>query len=449
MKRPAALLLSALFAVAAGSTRVLAQVNAPRSSSNGVFDTRPYTATGQRLDVTFSTNEGYDHDVLPQTLDTIDLVGPSGASTNVLGSARYAWFGRHAQFRAAGESTLRSYNSLGDLPDSSYATSSHSEATAFSYRTAKNNFVAYQTASYSSSLLNSLFPQSGEFVPGDAPTVASAYAVRDSQVYSYNAGTEFTRKVTARNSVSASVDWQHADTFGAKVKTSSLNASRLRFRFSRDVSRNTTATAGYSYRLGDVVGLLPVGGLLEENGAEIGIDYRHPISKTRRLTVQTRVGIASIADPGLTPEAGLNGQHYRQFSAQVSALYDIGRTWQAGGEYRRGNFEYVAGLREPVTSDNFSLRVEGLLTRRLEGLASIVHSVGKSALNRTESFYETYNGDVRLRFALTRTVAAYGEYVYGFYDSRGTAPVIAGLPPSLERNGIRAGFTLRVSAAGK
>jgi len=130
-------------------------------------------------------------------------------------------------------------------------------------------------------------------------------------------------------------------------------------------------------------------------------------------------------------------------------LYDIGRTWQAGAEYRRGNFEYIAGLREPVTSDNFSLRVEGLLTRRLEALGSIVHSAGKSALNRTESFYETYNGDVRLRFALTRTVAAYGEYVYGFYDSRGTAPVIAGLPPSLERNGIRAGFTVRASAGGK
>jgi len=435
----------------ADRARVLAQATAPRSSSNGVFETRPVTATGQRLDITLSTNEGYDHDVVPQTLNTIDLVGPSGASTNVLGTASYMWFGRHAQFRAAGDSTLRSYNSLGDLPDSSYATSSHSEATAFSYLTAKNTLVAYQTAAYSTSLLNSLFPRAGEIMPGEAPAVASAYAIRDSQVYSYNAGTEFTRKMTARDRLAASVDWQHADTFGAKVKTSSLNASRLRFRFSRDVSRNTTATAGYSYRAGDVVGILPLGGggLLEENGVEGGVDYRHPISKTRRLTLQTRVGIASITDPALTPEAGLNGQHYRQFSAQVSALYDIGRTWQAGGEYRRGNFEYVAGLREPVTSDNMSLRVEGLLTRRIEALASIVHSVGKSALNRTESFYETYNGDVRLRFALTRAVAAYGEYVYGSYDSRGTAPIIAGLPPSLERNGVRAGLILRVSAAGK
>jgi hypothetical protein len=436
--------------MAADPARALAQVTPPRSSSNALFQTPPFTAMGQRVDVTFSTNEGYDHDVVPQTLDTIDLVGPSGGSTNLLGTASYQWFGRHAQFRAAGDSQLRSYNSLGDLADSSYTTSAHSEGTAFSYLTPKNNLVAYQTAAYSSSLLNSLFPRPGEIVPGEAPAVASAYALRDSRVYSYNAGTDFTRTLTDRTRATASIDWQHADTFVAQVKTTSLNASRLRFRFSRDVSRNFTAIAGYSYRLGDVVGLLPGGGRIEENGVEGGVDYRHPISKTRRLTVQTRVGIASIMDPGLTPDAGLSdGQHYRQFSAQVTALYDFGRSWQAGGEYRRGNFEFVPGLREPVTSDHYSVKVEGLLTRRLEFLGSIVHSLGKSALSQTESFYVTSNGDLRLRFALSRTVAAYGEYVYGFYDSRGTAPVIAGLPPSLERNGIRAGFIMRYSAAGK
>ena len=60
--------------------------------------------------------------------------------------------------------------------------------------------------------------------------------------------------------------------------------------------------------------------------------------------------------------------------------------------------------------------------------------------------FDTYTGDVRLRYALTRTFAAYVEYLYYFYDSRGSVPIAPGIPAGLERNGVRAGLTLRVPA---
>jgi hypothetical protein len=123
--------------------------------------------------------------------------------------------------------------------------------------------------------------------------------------------------------------------------------------------------------------------------------------------------------------------------------YDFGRTWQARLTYRRG-VEYAAGISQPVLADGFSAVVEGLVTRRLDVVVSAGYSSGKSALN-IESFFDTYAGNARLRYALVPSLAAYVEYLYYFYDSHGSIPLAPGLPLGLERNGIRAGLTMHLS----
>jgi len=106
----------------------------------------------------------------------------------------------------------------------------------------------------------------------------------------------------------------------------------------------------------------------------------------------------------------------------------------------------VAGLSEPISADRGSVSVEGLLTRRVDVLASAGYSNGESALNRQRSTFDTYTSDVRLRYALTRTFAAYVEYLYYFYDSRGSTPIAPGGSSGLERKGVRTGLTLLVPA---
>jgi hypothetical protein len=47
---------------------------------------------------------------------------------------------------------------------------------------------------------------------------------------------------------------------------------------------------------------------------------------------------------------------------------------------------------------------------------------------------------------LTRTLSAFGEYLYYFYDYGGSRLNAPNLIPGVERNGVRAGLTVWFSA---
>ena len=119
------------------------------------------------------------------------------------------------------------------------------------------------------------------------------------------------------------------------------------------------------------------------------------------------------------------------------------KTWQVGASYRRG-IDYVQGLREPVLTDGFSGRMEGRFNRRMALLASAGYVSGTSALLRSSSAFDTYTSDVRLNVTLGRSFTPYLQYVYYLWDFRRYGPLVAGIPPALERNGLRVGFTLAV-----
>ena len=86
---------------------------------------------------------------------------------------------------------------------------------------------------------------------------------------------------------------------------------------------------------------------------------------------------------------------------------------------------------------------DGSLTRRTDFRASATYASGESALNRRQGLiFDTYTGNVRLRYALTRSLALYTEYLYYFYDFTGNLQLAPGIPAGLERHGLRAGVTL-------
>jgi hypothetical protein len=64
-------------------------------------------------------------------------------------------------------------------------------------------------------------------------------------------------------------------------------------------------------------------------------------------------------------------------------------------------------------------------------------------VQQTASRFDTYTGDVRLRYALSRSSAVHVEYLYYFYDFTGYTQPMAGAP-RLERSGVRMGMTLQV-----
>ena len=129
---------------------------------------------------------------------------------------------------------------------------------------------------------------------------------------------------------------------------------------------------------------------------------------------------------------------------ELTVDWQFDRAWQVRGTTRRA-LEYVAGLRVPVFVDGVAAELTGLIHPRLNVLASARYSSGTSALNDHAQPFDTYSASLQTRYALNRELAVYGEYLYYFYDFRGTG-LAAGIPPRLERNGVRAGLTLWVPA---
>jgi len=423
--------------------------------TNAVFvENRPDPASGQRLDFTLSSAEGYDKDASldRRELGGVGLLGPAGESILMTAVASYAEIGHRTQFRASGGSTVRYYGSLNDILHSSSNDASHAAAAGFLFHTSDTMFVANETANYASSLLYNFFPGAAAITPGTGPAATTDYGLSNSEVYSYTSATEYTRRITTRNSVSAAAEWEHSDIVGGRAETQKLNVYKGRAGLAHHFGKDLTAIGGYVYRFGDVASgrLAPYGQQLKEHEAEAGFDYHRPLSATRSLTMQVRLGASTIMLP---PSIELDGsqidaRRYGQFSGQLTTAYDFGRTWQASGNVRRG-VEYVSGLGQPVIADSLSARVDGLLASRIDVRVSVAYATGESALTRAASLFNTYTASARIRYGLSRTWATYVEYLYYCYDSRGTVALVPGLPPSLQRNGVRAGMMLRVPAVGK
>jgi hypothetical protein len=109
--------------------------------------------------------------------------------------------------------------------------------------------------------------------------------------------------------------------------------------------------------------------------------------------------------------------------------------------YRRA-LEYLPSLTEPVFTDGVSVYVDGLITPRIDVTVSGGYVSGASALSPALSAFKTSTGDVRIRYAINRTLAGYVQYLYYFYDFSGQARLAPRIASRFERNAIRAGFTL-------
>jgi hypothetical protein len=220
------------------------------------------------------------------------------------------------------------------------------------------------------------------------------------------------------------------------------------------MTRNTRATVRYVFRTGrfldaSVPTITETGwgrGLrLSEQSAGIGMSYARPLSATRRMVVDVVLGgvVLSPLDQPLTGSLRLTDSY--RLVGEATATYALGRAWQAGASYRRGT-DYVSGLTEPVLTDGFSGRLEGTFNRRVGVQAGAGYVSGSPALAllRGGAEFDTYTSDVKLNLTLGRAVATYLQYVYYLYDFRRFGPLVAGIPPALERNGLRAGLTLTV-----
>jgi hypothetical protein len=121
--------------------------------------------------------------------------------------------------------------------------------------------------------------------------------------------------------------------------------------------------------------------------------------------------------------------------------HQIGRTWSARAAYRRGA-DFVEAFSAPVFTDAVTVALDGFINRRTDVAAAVAYSGGNVVQARSNPF-ETYTATARLRFGLTRQLAAYAEYLFYDYDSAGVA-LNANVPPRVSRHSVRVGLTLWV-----
>ena len=171
----------------------------------------------------------------------------------------------------------------------------------------------------------------------------------------------------------------------------------------------------------------------------IGIDYRKPLSRSRRSYLRFTTGstvsqqVAGISDPA-------EGRHIRAIGSAL-LVHQMGRTWNARAQYRR-EAGYLEGFAQPVFSDSANVAVGGLITRRLDLSLNANYITGTSAVRRNSARFDSYSASARLRRALHRSLAVYVEYLFYHYNFHEVADRPFGLPREFSRNGVRVGLSL-------
>jgi hypothetical protein len=426
-------------AFAIGASPAYAQAGSPRPY-RALF--KGASSAADQGNLVFSVNfaEAYDDNL------QAELAGGAGTSVyqasgfySVLSPAvTYASRGerRRVQFGLSAASNVRYYGDLHEI-----LVTSHSAGIGVSAQLARGTALFInQSASYAPAYLYGLFANLAAPAVGDGIAPASDYQVNAERSYAFATAASLSQKLSTHSTVSFNSDVRYTDFVGRAPGFVNMYGYDAGGRWTYASSENIKMRLGYAYRDTQYSGVQRIG----EQNLDIGVDYTRPLSRTRRATVGFSLTPTSANVP---VQASDSRRQQYLLGADAYLDYQIGRTWDARGTIHRG-VGYVAGLSNPVFSNAFSVATQGFLNTRIDVLASGAYTAGQTALVGNSTSFTTYTGDARLRFATSRLLAMYVEYIYYFYRFDRTA-LLPGVPSGLTRNGVRVGLTLWVPVREK
>ena len=415
----------------------------------GLFGTTREAGSRDRLSVVVDASEARESG-LPS--DASFQVGrgqlQSGGYTSMLTTAAdYSRTRRTTQLGGALFTSFKYYPHLDRV-----VPVTHSAALGLTLRLPKQSSLqANSTAAYAPAYLYQLFPRASQ--PAAVEPIATEPDFRIDQSDSYTYGTSLALAIGPPRAirVTTTADYLHTDFRHETVTRPNLTTSGAAMKVSRGLSRNSGVSLDYAYR----TGTYGRAGTTNEHRLTLGADYSHALSSTRRATFHVGLSpsLIDVSEPvvaGSLPADPLDGDRavnttglsrlYR-FEGDARIDYDVGRTWRATATYRRG-VEYLAVLTEPVFSDAVRVELGGLITRRIDVSGGGGYAFAQSALNRDSRSLNTKTGQLRVRFALKRSLAVYSQYLYYFYDLRGQAHLAPNLPATFKQHEVRVGFMI-------
>jgi hypothetical protein len=306
--------------------------------------------------------------------------------------------------------------------------------------------MANQSASYSPTYFYGLFPRLGEIQPGDAGSTEPDFAINNGNALesvNYTSTVTLRQEQGRRRAFNVGGDYRYTDRLNETPDWQDVSVYSLRAGYSFNHARNSSISTGVHYRAGDL-GYAGTGSTTEV-GVNVGWNYTRPLSATRSVGLGVGLGVTGADLQQVEGGVDILRRRYRG-TANFRLSFPVVQTWQVTGNFRRG-LDYIPDLPTPVYTTGASIGTVGLITRRIDVNATAAYTRGGSALNTSALQFDTYTASMRVRYAINQTFATYGEYLYYYYDFRGsTELLLSGIPTGLGRNGVRAGLTIWVPA---
>jgi hypothetical protein len=387
----------------------------------------------QPLNLTIDVNEAYDQNVTVRSGDAaFSLFQTNGFYTMITPSVDFASLGERVQFAVNAGSNARYYS---DLHETIIA--NHSLGAGLKARVSSKTSVSVnEGVTYAPALFYGLFASAPTATLGEVVPPASNYLVNDIRSYASNTQASIAQQLSQHGTLSFTSNLRFTDFTGHNASYPDVHTAEAGGRYNYSLSRGVALRLGYVFRRAEFAG----SPRSTEHNFDVGFDLSRALSPTRKATLSFSVGPTVATAPLFVGSQELVRQY--RLVADASLKYELGRTWVLEGNYHRG-FGYIQGLQSPVYTEAYQASTSGYLSRRLDLTVSAAYSTGEAALTGAAAEFATYTGNLRMRYAVSRMWAVYGEYLLYYYDfTHLLSPLPPGVPPGLTRNGARAGVML-------
>jgi len=405
---------------------LLACLPAAAQTGQATRPERPYRGVyasgvdgGQSLTATTSVSAGYDDNLLADATQRNNPFqqGQQGKLAQVSGGLNYSLTSPRGALAAGAGASLRYYPSLENDSIETYNARIDGQWIALT----KPQLTLHQSAGYQPfTFLSDLTGAPSGLEPGVEVLVPPNpdFVPVSSQYFSYDSGADLVVRLTSRVSYNAAYGYHIAD-HSSQNTWRQTGTMGLSFQVTRDLSvRPAYRYNEFHYPTRTTRTHVP----------EIGLDFDHGLSLTRRTTLGFGIG---------TEATVVHDQTRYRATGNVNVRHEIGRSWTANGGYSRGT-SYSDTLPEPVFADTGQVSLSGLVTRRIQFDASAIASIGKTGFDAQQQHFDSYRGIVTLSTALNRYMNVGVDYSYYRYKFDESIQLEPGQPHHVNRQSVRA-----------
>lgn len=397
-------------------------------------------ARTKQLDLGLSLFEAFDRTTADDVLRVVSPTIPVSDQTSFAGanaSLTYLQTSRDSTFSAMGGASLRYGSGLYFSGTDTVSSVDSYGALNFSKRLNPRISVRGNVgSSFSPYYMFGYAPPTGDLATVGLPQVTVPQfnqAVNRVNTITTNTSAGLTWTLSQRSSISlgASLDYTDTQLSGYRSRYGGANGS-----YGYRTSKYLTVRAGYGFYRTEIFGQ-PIPSY-DTHNIDGGIDYRRPLSFSRRSVLGFNFGTTLITD----------GQARAFYvTGDASLTHQLSQFWSAAFSYAR-NVSRSGPVSTPFVNDIVGAGVTGLVTRHFGLGGSVGYTRGNTAVVASNAYDAVYTSG-RVTYELARYLPLYTEYIYYFYKFTEPAGVAAGFPLTMNRNGLRFGLVYSKPLVGQ